>query len=290
MVRDTWISIRLISLFVVFVHSVDACIFDSLLYLTKQDHLDLISMVLEGALEAQKEETLRLEESHRAAFVALVDKERERSMLITKNSDLLANEAPKAKFAERFMVFIEAIENEDLETVQSFDEKAMMNTILTMMNCDGGENGGDDVFKIGLNLEEKATMDAIVAAVNTGGSFGGDNGGFSGEYGEDVPEIKLGLNEKGTMDTSVTMVNNYGCGSGKGGFAGDDGIKLLSETRPYSVEMEINLLRALGFLCAEHGGATVEGTNGDGNGDRNTDGYGGSCHENRRQLGDDVSC
>ncbi|MBA0716213.1 hypothetical protein Golax_015063 [Gossypium laxum] len=153
-----------------------------------------------------------------------------------------------------------------------------------------GVYAGDDVFKIGLNLEEKATMDAIVAAVNTGGSFGGDNGGFSGEYGEDVPEIKLGLNEKGTMDTSVTMVNNYGCGSGKGGFAGDDGIKLLSETRPYSVEMEINLLRALGFLCAEHGGATVEGTNGDGNGDRNTDGYGGSCHENRRQLGDDVSC
>ncbi|KAL1145034.1 hypothetical protein V6Z11_A11G270700 [Gossypium hirsutum] len=165
------------------------------------------------------------------------------------------------------MVFIEAIENEDLETVQSFDEKAMMNTILSMMNCDGGDNGGldrfygDDVFKIGLSLEEKATMDAIVAAVNTGGNCGGD-GGFSDEYGEDVPEIKLGLNEKGTMDTVVTMVNKYGCGSGKGGFAGDD----------------------------EHGGATVEGTNGDGNGDRNTGGYGGSCHENRRQLGDDVSC
>ncbi|KAK5786007.1 hypothetical protein PVK06_040631 [Gossypium arboreum] len=259
------------------------------------DHLDLISMVLEGALEAQKEETLRLEESHRAAFVALVEKERERSMLITKNRDLVANEAPKAKFLEDFMVFIEAIENEDLETVQSFDEKAMMNTILSMMNCDGGDNGGldrfygDDVFKIGLSLEEKATMDAIVAAVNTGGNCGGD-GGFSDEYGEDVPEIKLGLNEKATMDTVVTMVNKYGCGSGKGGFAGDDGIKLISETRPYSVEMKINLLRALGFLCAEHGGATVEGTNGDGNGDRNTGGYGGSCHENRRQLGDDVSC
>ncbi|TYH45730.1 hypothetical protein ES332_D11G285700v1 [Gossypium tomentosum] len=218
------------------------------------DHLDIISMVLEGALEAEKEKTLRLEESHRAAFVALVEKERERSMLITKNRGLVANEAPKAKFVERFMVFIEAIENDDLETLQSFDEKTMMNTILTMMNCDG-ENGVDDVFKIGLSLEEKATMDAIVAAVNTGGSFGGDKGGFSGEYGEDVPE-------KGTMDTSVTMVNNYGCGSGKGGFAGDD----------------------------EHGGATVEGTNGDGNGDRNSGGYGGSCHENRRQLGDDVSC
>ncbi|KAB2058741.1 hypothetical protein ES319_A11G254700v1 [Gossypium barbadense] len=231
------------------------------------DHLDLISMVLEGALEAQKEETLRLEESHRAAFVALVEKERERSMLITKNRDLVANEAPKAKFLEDFMVFIEAIENEDLETVQSFDEKAMMNTILSMMNCDGGDNGGldrfygDDVFKIGLSLEEKATMDAIVAAVNTGGNCGGD-GGFSDEYGEDVPEIKLGLNEKATMDTVVTTVNKYGCGSGKGGFAGDD----------------------------EHGGATVEGTNGDGNGDRNIGGYGGSCHENRRQLGDDVSC
>lgn len=141
MVRDTWISLCLISLFVVFVHSVDACIFDSLLYLTKQDHLDLISMVLEGALEAEKEKTLRLEESHRAAFVALVEKERERSMLITKNRDLVANEAPKAKFVERFMVFIEAIENDDLETLQSFDEKTMMNTILTMMNCDG-ENGG----------------------------------------------------------------------------------------------------------------------------------------------------
>lgn len=43
---------------------------------------------------------------------------------------------------------------------------------------------GDDVFKIGLGLEEKATMDAIVAAVNTGWSCGGDNSGFSGEYGK----------------------------------------------------------------------------------------------------------
>lgn len=56
--------------------------------------------------------------------------------------------------------------------------------------------------------------------------------------GEDTPEIKLGLREKATMDTIVTMVNNYGCGSGKGGFAGDDGIKLLSKTRPILIRNE----------------------------------------------------
>ena len=63
-------------------------------------------------------------------------------MLMSKKQRILAKEAPKEKLVDDFMVFITAIENNDHENVQSFDEKAMMDTIVTTMNSDGGDNGG----------------------------------------------------------------------------------------------------------------------------------------------------
>ncbi|KAK8494696.1 hypothetical protein V6N12_016066 [Hibiscus sabdariffa] len=99
-------------------------------------------MALTVALEAKKEETRRMEASLRADFVAFVDKVKNRSMLLTMKQDLIAKEAPKAKFAEDFMVFIEAIENGDLQILKNFDEKSMINTVSTMMNSDAGNIGG----------------------------------------------------------------------------------------------------------------------------------------------------
>ncbi|GMI79085.1 hypothetical protein HRI_001577800 [Hibiscus trionum] len=99
-------------------------------------------MALEVALEAKREETRRMEESLRADFVAFVDMVKERSMLMTMKQDLIATEAPKAKFAEDFKLFMEAIENDDLQILKNFDEKDMLNTVSTMINSDAGENGG----------------------------------------------------------------------------------------------------------------------------------------------------
>ncbi|KAK9007011.1 hypothetical protein V6N11_019339 [Hibiscus sabdariffa] len=99
-------------------------------------------MALEVALEAKREETRRMEASLRADFVAFVDKVKDRSMLLTVKQDLIAKEAPKAKFVEDFMVFIEAIENGDLQILKNFDEKTMINTVSTMMNSDAGNIGG----------------------------------------------------------------------------------------------------------------------------------------------------
>ncbi|KAK8589719.1 hypothetical protein V6N13_088539 [Hibiscus sabdariffa] len=156
-------------------------------------------MDLEAELEEQKEVTRRMEDSARATFVAYVDKVREHTTLITMIQNMLAEEEPKEIFVEKFMVFLGAIDNGDLQTLQRFDEKDMMITISKMRNNDAGDMGGlecfygDLVSKIGLGLEEKATMDAILATVKASGSSGGRNGGFSGEYGDDFLKTKLGF-------------------------------------------------------------------------------------------------
>ncbi|KAL4376050.1 hypothetical protein GQ457_02G031690 [Hibiscus cannabinus] len=106
------------------------------------DPQGVVLMALEVALEAKREETGRMEASLRADFVAFVDKVKNRSMLLTVKQDLIAKEAPKAKFVEDFMVFIEAIENGHLHILNNFDEKTMINTVSTMMNSDAGNIGG----------------------------------------------------------------------------------------------------------------------------------------------------
>ncbi|GMI65105.1 hypothetical protein HRI_000179800 [Hibiscus trionum] len=159
----------------------------------------------EVELEVQKEVTRRMVESARADFVAFVDKVRERTMLMTMKQDMLAEEAPKAKFVDDFMVFVGAIETGDLETLRRFDQKAMMDTILMMKNRDAGDmeglvcSYGDDVHKIGPGVEENATLDSIMAAANTDENCGGENGGFTGknEQGGAVVDATEGPNSGG---------------------------------------------------------------------------------------------
>ncbi|KAK8634123.1 hypothetical protein V6N13_014952 [Hibiscus sabdariffa] len=136
-------------------------------------------MALAIALEAKREETRRMEASLRDDFVALVDKLKERSMLLTMKYDLIAKEAPKAKFAEDFMAFIEAIESGHLQILKNFDEKTMISTVSTMMNSDAGNNGGLSRAALWLMLLREQTVlamdpdtpvDVVAAAMETAAS------------------------------------------------------------------------------------------------------------------------
>ncbi|XP_017976674.1 PREDICTED: uncharacterized protein LOC18599924 [Theobroma cacao] len=157
-----------------------------------QDPRDFIAVALEFELEMQREKKREMEESLRAAQVALRKKERGLSVRRRKTQGMRAKEAAKEKLIVDFMVFVEAVENNDLETAQKFDENAMMKAIVTMMGSNGGDGGdsggfaggyGDgNVTEIDVNPEEKAVMDATVATVNVG-NYGGHNGGFVGDYG-----------------------------------------------------------------------------------------------------------
>ncbi|KAL4353515.1 hypothetical protein GQ457_06G017690 [Hibiscus cannabinus] len=163
------------------------------------------SMDLEAELEEQREVTRRMQDSASATFDAYVDKVREHTMLIKMIDNMVAQEQPKQIFVDNFMVFLGAIDNGDLQTLQRFDEKDMINTISKLSNSDAGHQGGlerfygDAVSKIGLGpvgLEVKASMDTILATVKADDSSGGGNGGFSGEYGDGFPKTKLGFEEK----------------------------------------------------------------------------------------------
>ena len=117
-----------------------------LLFLIKQDPQDhvFIEMALEAALEWKRQKKRPMEESLRASQVALHKKEREWTMLMGKKQDMLAEEAAKEILLDDFMVFIEAIENNDPEIAQNFDEKAMMEKLLPMVDSEGGEGDGSD--------------------------------------------------------------------------------------------------------------------------------------------------
>ncbi|MBA0728390.1 hypothetical protein Golax_001292 [Gossypium laxum] len=85
----------------------------------------------EAALETERE-------SLRARQLALEAKISERAVLLKRKRMMAAKEAAKQKVVADFMLFIEAIEKNDMETANKFDEKAMKNTIFTMMNDAGG--------------------------------------------------------------------------------------------------------------------------------------------------------
>ena len=64
------------------------------------------------------------------------------SIYLLGGKDGIAKEAAKQQVIDGFMVFIDEIEKNDVEeTSQGFDEKAMMNAILSVMNGDGGHLG-----------------------------------------------------------------------------------------------------------------------------------------------------
>ncbi|XVF30887.1 hypothetical protein REPUB_Repub16aG0096900 [Reevesia pubescens] len=156
-----------------------------------------VIMAMEVVLERERQKERLMEESLRAQQVALQEKVRERSMLTKSKQSILATEAAKEELVDNFMIFIGAIENNDLEIAQNFDEKAMMNTIETMMSSDDSKNGkfdgtyGDNIPQIALDLEEKGT------AENNVGSCAGENGGFTSDYEgiNDDPE-----NDAGAID------------------------------------------------------------------------------------------
>ncbi|XWS57826.1 hypothetical protein CRYUN_Cryun09bG0206900 [Craigia yunnanensis] len=190
---------------------------------------EVIAVALEIVLETKRQEKRRMEESLRAQQVALQEKVRERSMLMSKKQRILAKEAAEEKLIDDFMVLIGAIENNELEHAQSFDEKAMMDTIVTMMNSDGGDNGGfaggygdNSVPRIDLGLEEKAMMDAIVALANIVGSCDGDNGGFTGDQGgiNNAPENAQNLGDEAMMTATEGTKSDGGQGSNSGGSGG----------------------------------------------------------------------
>ncbi|KAK8545512.1 hypothetical protein V6N12_026344 [Hibiscus sabdariffa] len=94
-----------------------------------------------AALERKRKETRRMKKLLRARRAALREKAEECGMLETEKQRMLAEEAPKEKMVDEFMVFIEAIEKNDTETVQRFDEKSMMIAIGSMVKGGGGLSG-----------------------------------------------------------------------------------------------------------------------------------------------------
>ncbi|KAL4323558.1 hypothetical protein GQ457_11G014990 [Hibiscus cannabinus] len=68
----------------------------------------------------------------------LREKAKEIGMLKRKKQSMVAEQAAKEKMVADFMVYIEAIEKNDTGTAQEFDGKAMKNTILSMMELEGG--------------------------------------------------------------------------------------------------------------------------------------------------------
>ncbi|KAK8634121.1 hypothetical protein V6N13_014950 [Hibiscus sabdariffa] len=95
-----------------------------------------ISMALEVILERQREINKQMAESLREDQAALQHKARECSMLMSKKQSMMAKQVEKESLVHDFMVFLEAIENDHLQVAPNFDEKAMMISILSMMNCD----------------------------------------------------------------------------------------------------------------------------------------------------------
>ncbi|KAK8494693.1 hypothetical protein V6N13_064101 [Hibiscus sabdariffa] len=126
-------------------------------------------MALELELEAKIEETRRMEQSLRAGFAAFVDKVNERSMLLTMKQEMIAKEAPREKFVQDFMVFMEAIENGHLQILKNFDEKDMLNTVSTMIKTDAGEHGREQTQTV-LGKDPDTPVDVVAAAMETAAS------------------------------------------------------------------------------------------------------------------------
>lgn len=89
-----------------------------------------------GVVESERQKKRLMEESLWKSQDELLEKERERSVLMRKNQELLAKEAPKKKFvADHLAVFLEG-------TQSNFGGEEMMNTVATMLKSDADENGG----------------------------------------------------------------------------------------------------------------------------------------------------
>ncbi|KAK8542929.1 hypothetical protein V6N13_136522 [Hibiscus sabdariffa] len=108
-----------------------------------QDVIVSAAMATEAA--RMRQQNRREKKLLRAARVALRKKANDCEMLKRKKQSMLVKESAMQKLFDDFMLFVEAIEKNDVKNAHSFDEKAMMNATLTMMN-DGRDysidNGG----------------------------------------------------------------------------------------------------------------------------------------------------
>ncbi|OMO55004.1 xin actin-binding repeat-containing protein 1 [Corchorus olitorius] len=95
---------------------------------------------------------------------------------------MLADMEIKEKLFGNFMVFMEAVEKNDLQKVQMFDEKAMMDAVVTMIDGQGNHGGvsgakrNKDQIEMGQISNEESVMMVIVEAVVGAEAIEGTNG------------------------------------------------------------------------------------------------------------------
>ncbi|KAH1032981.1 hypothetical protein J1N35_045155 [Gossypium stocksii] len=102
-----------------------------------QDVIIFTATAVEAA--RMREETRRMTELLRSLQAAVREKAKEFEMLKKKQQRIVAKEAAELKMVDDFMLFLDAIDESDGTNALNFDEKAMMNSILAMIN--GGNNG-----------------------------------------------------------------------------------------------------------------------------------------------------
>ncbi|XVE62624.1 hypothetical protein DITRI_Ditri06bG0133600 [Diplodiscus trichospermus] len=168
----------------------------------------------EDALKRERRKKRRMEKALRAQEVELQEQLRERDMLMKKNQDMLAKEAASKEVEDNFMAFLEAIQNDDPDTAQNFNEAAMMNSVLSLLNGDcgvaAGLASGSNVSNI--RVDQKAEMDDTVAIIDCNGSCSSNNEGGT----NNTPEIAQNPDQEATKGTD----SDDNEGEGGGGFGG----------------------------------------------------------------------
>ncbi|EOY10699.1 Uncharacterized protein TCM_026002 [Theobroma cacao] len=130
------------------------------------------------ALEWERERTRLMKELLRNYEGALLEKALKRSMLMAKKKEMLAEIESQEKLIDDFMVFIEAVENNDVEIAQNFDEKAMMDAIVRMLNGDGNSGGNGEGFGgvYGGNNDLEVAIEGTGRDCGEGSNAGGEGG------------------------------------------------------------------------------------------------------------------
>ncbi|KAK6232849.1 hypothetical protein SCA6_002922, partial [Theobroma cacao] len=152
--------------------------------LFKQDagnYLEAIAMRV--ALEWESEKTRVMKESLRNEEVALLEKALEHSMLMGKKEETLAKIELQEKLIDDFMVSIGAVENNDVEIAQNFDEKAMMDAIVAMLNSDGNSGGNGE--GLGGAYGGHNDLDVAIEGAGRDGGEGSKAGGKGGSCNGD---------------------------------------------------------------------------------------------------------
>ncbi|KAK6243449.1 hypothetical protein QUC31_009858, partial [Theobroma cacao] len=155
--------------------------------LLKQDAGNILEAIAVGlALEWERERTRLMKELLRNYEGALLEKALKRSMLMAKKKEMLAEIESQEKLIDDFMVFIEAVENNDVEIAQNFDEKAMMDAIVRMLNGDGNSGGNGEGFGgvYGGNNDLEVAIEGTGRDCGEGSNAGGEGGSRKGDCRE----------------------------------------------------------------------------------------------------------